>query len=64
MMREVVQAMETGLLGQIGLVAFVTAFLLILAYVLTMPRRRREEAKNIPLNDESDHFTSEKPEEL
>ncbi len=51
MMKEVIRAMDTGLLGQIGVVAFVIAFVLIVAYVVTMPRRKRDEFKNMPLDD-------------
>jgi cbb3-type cytochrome oxidase subunit 3 len=51
MMKEVLRALETGILAQIGLIAFLVAFVLILIYVFTLPRRKREHSKQIPLDD-------------
>jgi len=52
MMKEAVRALETGALAEIGLIAFVVAFTLIMIRVLTMKKRERDEAKNIPLHDD------------
>jgi cbb3-type cytochrome oxidase subunit 3 len=51
MMKEVVRAMETGILAQIGLIAFFVAFLLIVIYAFTLSKRKRVYNKNIPLDD-------------
>ena len=51
MMKEALRALETGPLAEIGLVAFFVAFILILVYALTLPKRCRDEAKNLPLED-------------
>lgn len=52
MMKEVVRALETGLLPQIGMVAFLIAFLLVLVFALTMSKRSRDAAKRLPLDDD------------
>ena len=52
MMKEAVRALETGGLAQVGLVAFVVAFVLILIYTFTISKGKREEAKQIPLEDD------------
>ena len=51
MMKEVFRDLDAGLWPIIGLLAFFVAFLLILARVLLMKKREREEAKQIPLED-------------
>ena len=51
MMKEVVRAMETGVLAQIGLIAFFVAFLLIVIYAFTLSKRKRTYNKNLPLDD-------------
>lgn len=56
MMREVIRGLEVGALAEVGLIAFVVAFLLILVRVLLMPRRERENAKNLPLDDPEKFF--------
>ena len=53
MMKEVLRSMETGLLAEIGLLAYLTAFVLIVIWAMTMKRASRQHAKNIPLNDEA-----------
>ena len=52
MMRDVVHALETGQLAQVGLVAFFVAFVLILVYTFTLSRKKREQLKNQPLEDD------------
>jgi len=56
MMKEVIRALETGALAEIGLIAFVVAFVLILVRVALMPRSEREDAKNLPLDDPEKFF--------
>lgn len=51
MMKEVIRAMETGLLAEIGLIAFLLAFVLIMIKVVFMRPADRKKAKNIPLDD-------------
>jgi cbb3-type cytochrome oxidase subunit 3 len=51
MMKEVLRAIETGILPQIGLIAFVVAFIGVLYYVFSMPKQDREYDKNLPLDD-------------
>jgi len=54
MMKEVVRALDPGILPQIGLVAFVVAFVLVVIYALTLSRRQVAALKHIPLDDELD----------
>lgn len=56
MMKDVIRALETGVLAEIGLIAFVLAFVLILVRVALMPRRERENAKRLPLDDPDTFF--------
>ena len=51
MWKDAVRALETGTLAEIGLVAFFIAFVLIVAYALTLPKRDCEDALNMPLDD-------------
>lgn len=51
MMKDVARTLETGPLAEIGLIAFFVAFLLVVAYALTLSKRRRDHAKNLPLDD-------------
>lgn len=50
MMRDVVHALETGQLAQVGLVAFFVAFVLVLIYAFTLSRPTRETLKHQPLD--------------
>ena len=52
MMKEVVRALETGMLAEIGLIAFVVAFVLIFVRVVLMSKQERDDAKGMPLADE------------
>ena len=56
MMKDVVRALETGGLAEIGLIAFVVAFVLMVAYALTLSKDRREEAKLLPFDEAPDAF--------
>ena len=51
MMKDVARTIETGPLAEIGLIAFLVAFLLVVVYALTLSKRRRDHAKNLPLDD-------------
>lgn len=51
MWKEALRSLDTGVLGQIGTVAFVVAFVLVVAYALTLSKGRREHLKNLPLDD-------------
>lgn len=51
MMNETVRALETGAFAEIGLLAFVVAFVLMLAYAFTLSKEKRDAAKHLPLDD-------------
>ena len=51
MMKEAARAIDSGILAEIGLIAFVIAFLLIVIYAFTLSKRRRDYDKNLPLDD-------------
>lgn len=51
MMKEAVRALETGVVAEIALIAFVVAFVSILIWVFALPASFRDEAKNMPLQD-------------
>ena len=63
MMKEVIRAMETGMLAEIGLVAFFVAFVLIVVRVVLMKRSTRDLAKQLPLQDAEDISISSNHEE-
>ena len=54
MMKEVIRAMETGLLPQIGLLAFFFAFVMILVWVFKMTKDESDAAGKLPLFDGSE----------
>lgn len=58
MIKDVVEAMEMGLFAQIGLIAFLVAFTLVVVYAVTLPRNKREQAKQIPLSEDEDYLIS------
>jgi cbb3-type cytochrome oxidase subunit 3 len=51
MMKDVIRALETGALAEVALIAFFLAFTLVLIYTFTLPRRARDEAKQLPFHD-------------
>ena len=51
MINEVLRSMETGLLAEVGLVAFLIAFTIILIRTLSMSKRARDDAKQMPLDE-------------
>ena len=52
MIRDILGGIDTGILAQVGLLAFVVAFLAIVVYAFSLKKKRRDEAKEIPLKDE------------
>ena len=53
-MKEIVRALETGHLAEIGVIAFVVAFTLILVRTFLMSKKERDDAKQMPLDDEEE----------
>ncbi len=56
MMKEAVRALETGAFAEVGLIAFVVAFVLMVLYALTLSREKRDAAKHLPLDDAPEFF--------
>ena len=56
MLRSVFDAMETGLLAEISLLAFVIGFVVIQIRVFTLPKKDRIDAKNMPINDPEETY--------
>ena len=59
MWKETVRALQTGALAEIAVVAFVVAFVLVVAYALTMSKRQREALKNRPLDDAPEFYPTD-----
>jgi hypothetical protein len=57
MLRSVFNALETGTLAEISLLAFVFGFALILIRVLTLPKEEVREGKNMPLEEPVEHYS-------
>jgi hypothetical protein len=51
MMKEVMRAIDSGFLAEIGLLAFVLAFVLILIRVSQYTRSERQHAKELPVHE-------------
>jgi len=51
MWKDAVRALETGAISEVGLVAFFIAFVLIVAYAVTLSKRECETALHLPLDD-------------
>jgi len=60
MWKEVFRAVETGALAEIGLIVFVLTFLLILIRVFTLSKKERDHAKQIPLDEPTEHYKDHK----
>lgn len=56
MWKDAVHRLETGALAEIAVVAFVLAFVLVVAYALTLSKRTRTHIKNLPLDDAPEAF--------
>ncbi|MEQ9104258.1 MAG: hypothetical protein RIE53_06130 [Rhodothermales bacterium] len=52
MFKDVVRSLDTGSLAIVGLVAFILAFVLIVARVVSMKKSERTAHKNLPLEDD------------
>ena len=52
MYKDVIRALETGSLAEIGVIAFMIAFLLIVIYAFTLSKADRDYAKQQPLHDD------------
>ncbi|MBO6576384.1 MAG: cbb3-type cytochrome c oxidase subunit 3 [Rhodothermales bacterium] len=61
MVRELLGAIETGALAQVGLLAFVVAFVAIVIYAFSLSGADRERAKNQPLSDPEPHIQTPTP---
>ncbi|GAB5518472.1 MAG: hypothetical protein RhofKO_07230 [Rhodothermales bacterium] len=51
MHKALVRSLETGVLAEIGLVAFFVAFVLLVIWAFTLKPSERDAAKQQPLND-------------
>ncbi len=60
MWKETVRALQTGALAEIAVVAFVLAFVLVVAYAFSLSKRTRTEIKNLPLDDGSEFIPAER----
>lgn len=56
MWKDVFRAVESGTLAEIGLVAFVVTFVVILIRVFTLSKKERDHAKHMPLDEPKEHF--------
>ena len=52
MFKDVARSLDMGMLPQIALVAFVAAFLCVLAYAFWLPRATRRAYAALPLDDD------------
>ena len=51
MLKEVIRAIDSGILPFIGLIAFAVAFIAIVIWAMTMKKEDREAAKQQPLQE-------------
>ncbi|NND71618.1 MAG: cbb3-type cytochrome c oxidase subunit 3 [Rhodothermales bacterium] len=54
MMKDVIRDIASGSLPLIGIIAFLTAFILILVRVALMSKKEIKHAENLPLKDDID----------
>ncbi|PAP80642.1 hypothetical protein B1759_04490 [Rubrivirga sp. SAORIC476] len=64
MWKDTVRALQTGALAEVAVVAFVVAFVLVVAYALTMSKRQREDLKQQPLADDGEFFPESAPDHV
>ena len=57
MWKEAVRALQTGAFAEVAVVAFVIAFVLVVAYALTLSKSKRDALKQQPLNDSLEFFS-------
>ena len=55
MMKDAVRALEMGAAAEIGLIAFMVAFLAMVAYAMTLSKKKRDAIKHLPLDDLPEH---------
>lgn len=60
MWKDVFRSLDTGVLAEIGLIAFIVTFVLILIRVFTLSKKERDHAKNIPLDEPKEHYQDHK----
>ena len=56
MWKETVRALQTGAAAEVAVVAFVVAFVLVVAYALTLKKSTRDEIKRQPLDDAPEFY--------
>ena len=56
MWKDTIRALETGAAAEVAVVAFVVAFVLVVAYALTLKKSTRDEIKRQPLDDAPEFF--------
>ena len=56
MWKDTIRALETGAAAEVAVVAFVVAFVLVVAYALTMKKPTRDQIKRQPLDDAPEFF--------
>lgn len=61
MWKETVRALQTGAAAEVAVVAFVIAFLCVVAYAFTMSKQTREHIKRQPLDDALEVFPETPP---
>ena len=59
MWKETVRALQTGALAEVAVVAFVVAFVLVVAYAFTMSKSKRDAMKRQPLDDAPEFLSDE-----
>ncbi|PAP75912.1 hypothetical protein [Rubrivirga marina] len=56
MWKDAIRALETGAAAEVAVVAFVVAFVLVVAYALTLTKSTRDAIKRQPLDDAPEFF--------
>ena len=56
MWKDTIRALETGAAAEVAVVAFVVAFVLVVAYALTLKKSTRDQIKRQPLDDAPEFF--------
>ena len=57
MMKETFRALETGVLAEVALFAFVIVFTAVVIRAFTMSKRDRDHGKNMPLDEPLETYT-------
>ena len=56
MWKDVFRAVESGMLAEIGLLAFIVTFVVILIRVFTISKKERDHAKQLPIDEPTETF--------